>query len=218
MTDSAFSETLQSVTERAITSFEDIHGARELALGECRKAIQLASRSIRATHRGEFEEASELVSESGTCVARAVEALGAQPALRNSGFLTDGEKEYAEAAITLAFVQSSALPTLEDLNTGYASYLNGLAEAASELRRSAPDAIRNSDTQKADRLLSMMYEAMSVLTSVDFPEGVTGGLRRTTDQLRAVMERTRGDVTQAIRQASLERRLSDLESKLGKQG
>ncbi len=218
MTDSGFSETLQFVTERAIASFEDIHGARELALGECRKAIQLASRSIRATHRGEFEEASKLVSESGTSVARAVEALGAQPALRSSGFLTDGEKEYAEAAITLAFVQGATLPTPEDLNTGYASYLNGLAEAASELRRSALDAIRNSDTQKADRLLSMMDEAMSVLTSVDFPEGVTGGLRRTTDQLRAVTERTRGDVTQAIRQASLERRLSDLESELGKQG
>lgn len=212
-----FREVLQQESEKAISAFESIHGARELALAECRKAIQLSSRSIRAAHRGEFDSASQLSREAGESTAKAARALENQPALRNSGFMLDGEKEYAESAITLAFVSGQELPTAEQLGIGYSSYLNGLAEAASELRRSALDSIRSGDTDTADGLLSLMDEAMGVLTSIDFPDGVTGGLRRTTDQLRAVTERTRGDVTQAIRQGALEKRMADLEFKLNMQ-
>jgi translin len=136
--------------------------------------------------------------------------------MRYSGFMHDGEKEYAEAAITLAFVSGSRIPGAGDLGTGHAAYLNGLAEAASELRRSALDAIRRGEPARADELLGLMDEAMGVVETVDFPEAVTSGLRRTTDALRGVVERTRGDVTAALRQQALETRLGALEERLGK--
>jgi translin len=41
---------------------------------------------------------------------------------------------------------------------------------------------------------------------------MTGGLRRTADMVRGVLERTRGDLTMALRQQGLERRLGEMEA------
>jgi translin len=207
-------EMLQKVSDFAIEQLEAAHAAREVGLGASRKAIQLSSRSIRAAHRGEFDEARALSAEAGAALKSAYAKIEDQPQVRHSGFMLDGEKEFAESALTIAFISGSALPSISDLGVSVPAYLNGLAEAASELRRSALDAIRSEEPEKADALLAHMDEAMAVLAAIDFPEGVTGGLRRTTDQLRAVTERTRGDVTAALRQSALESRMKALESKL----
>ena len=82
------------------------------------------------------------------------------------------------------------------------------------MRRAALDAIRHGDASRADELFGIMDESLSVLGTIDFPEGVTGGLRRRTDQLRGIVERTRGDVTHALRQTALEDRMASLESRL----
>lgn len=207
-------ESLQGVSDQAIEQLEAAHSAREAGLSASRKAIQLSSRAIRAAHRGEFSEARALSEQAGAALQSSYEKFDGQPQVRHSGFILDGEKEYAESALTIALISGSALPSLSDLSVSVPAYLNGLAEAASELRRSALDSIRTGDPAKADELLGYMDEAMAVLTGIDFPEGVTGGLRRTTDQLRAVTERTRGDVTAALRQSALEAQMRALESKL----
>ena len=208
---------LQSIGDSASESLGAIHEAREIGISASRKAIQFASRAIRAAHRGEFEESAKLVDEARQVIGSAVQQIESQPSIRHSGFMLDGEKEYAEAAITLSFISGGELPTPDSLGIGAAAYLNGLAEAASELRRSALDAIRSDNTERADELLWLMDEAMSVLATLDFPEGVTGGLRRTTDQLRAVTERTRGDVTAALRQSELEGHMKKLQQQLERQ-
>ena len=41
------------------------------------------------------------------------------------------------------------------------------------------------------------------LVTVDYPDAITNGLRRSVDALRAVLERTRGDVTTTVLQAGL---------------
>ncbi len=120
-------------------------------------------------------------------------------------------KEYAEAAITSAILQGHPLPGPGDLAIEDGAYLNGIAEAASELRRDTLDALRGNDIERALMLMDEMDNIYSVLITVDFPDGVTGGLRRTTDQLRAVLERTRGDVTVAVRQNRLEQALQAAE-------
>ena len=75
-----------------------------------------------------------------------------------------------------------------------------VAEVAGELAR-------------AEDLMSAMDEIYSLLVTIDYPDGVTGGLRRTTDALRAVLERTRGDLTTTLIQQrlldALERRLPE---------
>ena len=125
--------------------------------------------------------------------------------MRTSGPLHDAKKELAEAWCTLALVRDDPLPTPEEhLASTSAPYCNGLAEAASELRRQLLDRLRAGELARAEELMSAMDEIYSLLVTIDYPDGVTGGLRRTTDALRAVLERTRGDLTTAMVAARLQ--------------
>ena len=181
-----------------------IHGARETTLGACRRTIQACSSSIRAVHRLEFRRASELAEEAASFLRQAHDALRPHPALAGTGPLHDAEKEYAEARLTAAMVAGDALPSHRDLEIAAASWLNGLAEAASELRRHLLDRLRDGDLSRGEGLLTTMDEAYGMLVTMDYPDAVTGGLRRTTDALRAVLERTRGDLTTTLLQARLQ--------------
>jgi translin len=189
---------------RARAAFETKHDAREITIGASRKAIQACAASIRATHRGEYETAEQLAREARDHVAQADEALSGHPDVRNNGPLYDARKELAEAWLTLALVRDDALPSPDDLRIDIAAYCNGLAEAASELRRQLLDQLRAGDMSRAERLMGAMDEIYSLLVTIDYPDGVTGGLRRTTDALRAVLERTRGDLTTAMVGARLQ--------------
>ncbi len=130
-----------------------------------------------------------------------------------AGFLHDAEKEYAEAVLTAALINGEALPGYKDIGVGVPAWLNGLAEAASELRRHLLDRLRMGQTGVAEHLLSVMEDVYDALVTVDYPDAVTAGLRRSADALRAVLERTRSDVTTTLMQlrlqAALERRESD---------
>ena len=204
-------ETLQRVGIESIAALEKSHEAREADLANSRKAVQLSSRAIRAAHRGEFDAARELSEAAGETLSR--RGAGSHAAV-SGGFRFDGEKEFVESALAIALLDGQPIPDPADLGVGFPAWLNGLAEAASELRRAALDAIRQGDAARADELLAIMDESLSLLGTIDFPEGVTGGLRRRTDQLRGVVERTRGDVTHALRQTALEDRMSSLETRL----
>jgi translin len=182
---------------------ETKHQAREITLRASRQTIQCAAASIRATQRGEYTRAEELAAEAADALARADEAVAGHPDVRHGGYLHDAKKEYAEARITLAFVRGDPLPAPGALGVEAPAYLNGLAEAASELRRHILDCLRVDRLERAELLLATMDEVYGLLVTVDFPDAVTGGLRRTTDALRAVIERTRGDLTNALVAARL---------------
>jgi translin len=184
--------------------FEDKHNARETTIASSRRAIQACAASIRATHRGEFDAAQQLADEAAAHLAQADAATEAEPEVRTTGPLYDAKKEYVEARLTLAFVRESRLPTIDDLGVDAAAYLNGMSEAASELRREILDCLRHGHLDRAEQLMAVMDDVYSVLVTIDYPDGVTGGLRRTTDALRAVLERTRGDLTTTIVAARLQ--------------
>ena len=188
----------------ARAAFEEKHQAREITIGASRQAIQACAASIRATHRGEFAAAEELANAACRHVAEADAALAEHPEVRSGGPLHDAKKELAEAWLTLALVRDDPLPTPAQLNIEVAPYCNGLAEAASELRRQLLDQLRAGDMSRAETLMGAMDEVYSLLVTIDYPDGVTGGLRRTTDALRAVLERTRGDLTTAMVAARLQ--------------
>jgi len=181
------------------------HSAREIALGASRQAIQCCAASIRAVQREEFESAEALAVDAAAHLARANAAVVDQPDVRHGGYLHDAKKEYAEARLTLAFVRGDPLPAPDDVGVEMPAYLNGMAEAASELRRKLLDCLRADQLARAEDLLGVMDEVYGLLVTVDYPDAVTGGLRRTTDALRAVIERTRGDLTNAL----VARRLRD---------
>ncbi len=174
------------------------HQAREVTLGACRLAIQCCAAAIRAVQREEFARAEELIAEAGDHLARADLAVADQRDVRHGGYLHDAKKEFAEAHLTLAFVRGDPLPAAETIHVETAAYLNGMAEAASELRRHILDCLRADRVSRAEELLGVMDEVYALLVTVDYPDAITGGLRRTTDALRAVIERTRGDLTNAL--------------------
>ncbi len=178
--------------------------AREIALAACRRTIRACGSSIRAVHRRRPEDALRLAEEAAAALREAQEALTPYPSLVGSGPLHDAAKEYAEARLTAAMVGDGPLPSPEEVGVPVAAWLNGLAEAASELRRHLLDRLREGDLSRGEALLATMDEAYGLLVTMDYPDAVSGGLRRTTDALRAVLERTRGDLTTTILQARLQ--------------
>ncbi len=172
-----------------------MHEAREAGLAVCRKITQTSSRSIRHVHRHQFDEARELLSQVTELSKTAREHLSKFGELFYAGYLHDAEKEMVEAAAVLAIVHGEPYPTPIDLGVLLATYLNGMAEAASEVRRFALDEMRKGRTSEAERILGMMEEIYDELITFDFPDSMTGGLRRSCDALRAVIERTRSDLT-----------------------
>jgi translin len=184
--------------EAAHDALEFKHRARETTLLASRKAIRSCGTAIRAVHRAEFREARELIAVAAAYLAEADAALGEHPDVRYAGFIHDAKKEFAEANLTLAFVADHPIPTAAELGVEVQAYLNGMAEAASELRRQVLDCLRTNENDEAERLFAVMDDVYGLLITIDYPDALTGGLRRTTDALRAVLERTRGDVTTAL--------------------
>lgn len=209
---------MSDLTERLDTIVEQIRqelsakdAAREAALPLCREVIRFSSQAIRAVHRQEFGRSAELLKSAHGLLDQAEKALTGAPEISNIGFLKDAQKEYAEGCLLVALVTASPLPEPSTLDVGADAYLNGLAEAASELRRYLLDGIRNGDLSRGEELLTAMDDIYNVLVTMDYPDAITGGLRRTTDMLRGVLERTRSDLTLVIRQKELEKKLGKFE-------
>ena len=190
-------------------ALERKHRAREAALVASRRAIRTCATAIRAVHRREFREARTLVAEAAAYVAEMDAAVVEHPDVRYTGYVHDAKKEFAEANLTFAFVAGHPMPTARELGVDAPAYLNGMAEAASELRRQVLDCLRADDMDESERLLGLMDDVYMVLVTVDYPDALTGGLRRSTDALRAVLERTRGDVTNALVAARLRAAMGD---------
>jgi translin len=216
---SDYGEALSTLSKWAQESFYANHQAREKSLLLSRECIRLSANTIRAVHRQQFDHAMELLEEAGNRVQELRQSLMDHQDLYYAGFVQDAQKEYSEANATLAFVAERPLPLPKDINVEIAPYLNGLGEAVGELRRFILDALRRDEVSRCEAVLGTMDDIYNILVVMDFPEGVTGGLRRTTDMVRGVLERTRGDLTTAVRQRSLERDMENLKETLlnGKQ-
>lgn len=200
---------LAGIAESIIGRFDRANGVRDRALTEGRQIVRLSANAVRAVHRAELADADRLLDDAGDRIETLRTALAPHPALYWAGYVQDAMTEYAEARITAAVVRGETIPDPGTLGVEDAAYLNALAEAASELRRQVLDRLRADDLPNAERLLTTMDEIYDLLVTIDFPDAITGGLRRTTDQLRAVLERTRGDLTVTLQQRRLEHALRE---------
>ena len=205
---------LGDLSESIRDEFEQINDARDLAYQQSRNLISLCARSIRAIHREEWDTAESLITQAREATETMVAGVRDYPALYYAGYTQDAVKEFVEANLTYALVRNRPLPTPAELGAESNTWLNGLAEAATELRRRILDIIRHEHSDEVERLLDVMDSIYSALVTFDFNDSITGGLRRRTDTVRAVLERTRGDVTTSLRQAQLEEALEALEAKL----
>ena len=203
---------LRAVAEKAQADFSETHAAREVALRLSREIIRNSANTIRATHRGEYEAAREGLARVSELVEQNHRGLAEHPKVFYAGYVEDALKEYVEATATLAFAEGSPLPGPDELGVGVAPYLNGLADTVGELRRFILDSLRRDDFSRCEELLDTMDEIYTVLVTMDFPDAVTQGLRRSTDMARGILERTRGDLTVALRQRRLEQKLAGIQA------
>jgi translin len=201
--DVAATSDLARMGEPVRERFAARHDARELALAASRDAIRAAANAIRAIHRRELSGADDLIGDARGALQAAFDATDGHPEVRHAGFVQDAAKEVAEAVLTRAAVTSTSLPGPDEVAVDDASWLHGLAETVGELRRASLDHVRRGEHEDAERLLDLMQEILSVLVTIDAPDGLTRGLRRATDAARAITERTRGDLTTAAGQRDL---------------
>jgi len=189
--------------------------AREQALRWSRELVRTCANSIRAVHRHEFESSQSLIDEAHALNRRICTTLAEHADLYWAGYVQDAQKELAEACCTFALVNRDALPDPNTLGIAPAAYLNGLGEAVGEARRYVLDLLRRGEADGCERLLGAMDEIYGLLVTLDYPDALTGGLRRTTDNTRGILEKTRGDLTLALRQEALVAALRAVEHSVG---
>ena len=181
--------------------------AREAAIRLGRPIIQASSKAIRALHRNERDTARDLMDEAKGLVDQLRTALDGHDDLARSALSYDAVKEYAEAELTAALLAHEPLPSPADLGIHAVPYLKGLGEAVGEQRRRLLDQLRKGDLDGAESTFEDMEVVHDLLTSLDYPDGMTAGLRRTTDVARALIERSRADLTTTIVQERLRAQL-----------
>jgi translin len=206
---------LERIAESIRADFDAQTAARDAALAQTRQLTRHCAHAIRAIHRDEKEGAQGELESARQLAEALLAGLKDFPDLYFAGYTQDALKEYAEANIVNALIQKIDLPTPEGLKVESSTYLQGLAEAAGELRRRCLDILRHGHSDEAERLLGQMDDIYAVLVTMDYPDAVTRGLRRLTDLCRSLVERTRGDMTISLRQKRLEKSLQSLEDRLG---
>jgi len=206
---------LDSIADSIRVDWTERSTVRDATRVRSRGLIRLCATVIRASHRNDLDKARHLLIEAREVATAMCSEAAPYPDLYYAGYTQDALKELAEAYITVALAQDEPLPTPQAIEIEAPAYLNGLAEAASEMRRRSLDLIRRGDNAEAERLLSTMDEIYAVLMTFDFPDAITGGLRRRVDALRGVLERTRGDLTMSMRQDALRRALHEFEQRIG---
>jgi translin len=207
---SRHTEELEAIAVELRPHFAAEDEARERALRTCRQVVRHSADAIRAVHRQQPESARQLIVSAGTLLREVDSDLAAHGKLHHSGYVHDAQKEFAEACLTVALITGEELPRPGTLGISPAAYLDGLGESVGELRRYILDSLRRDDFSRCEELLTVMDQIYAILMTMDFPELLAHGLRRTTDSLRGIIERTRGDLTLSLRQKRLEERLRDL--------
>jgi len=210
-------KSLGGIGERILAYLDGKNAARDLALQRTRTMIRHCATAIRAAHRDERDLAQEHLQQAREIKEALRDELGPYPDLYYAGYTQDALKEYAEASIVYALLSGEALPDPDDLEVEYAAYLGGLGEAAGELRRRTLDILRHDRSAEAEQLLEMMDEIYGLLVTVDFPDAITGKLRRLTDVVRGIVERTRGDLTTSLQQDELKSALQSMERRLDRE-
>jgi translin len=205
---------LSELNSRVHQNFEALNQAREQALLQARQLTRLCANTIRALHRSEMETAHHNLQEANEIAAGLQRLLADYPVLLYAGYTQDALKEYVEASLTCAIIEDRLLPSPEELKVEYSTYLNGMAEVTGELRRRCLDILRQGYSEEAERLLGWMDEIYNLLVTVDYPDALTGGLRRQTDLVRGIVERTRADLTLSLREERLQKALERASNRL----
>lgn len=209
---------LNGIAQEMLCRFDEKNTAREKSLQLCRESIRSCSASIRSVHRGQLEDAQRFVEEAKTKLEKVRNLLVDHPDVRYAGFYDDAEQEYAEARNVYSIIIDHKVLTPEETGIEQVNYLAGLGDVTGELRRHILDLIRKGKAQEGEYFMETMEEIFYLLMLFDYPDAITRGLRRKSDLARSMIERTRGDLTNAIEMGKVESSLRSIEDKFKESG
>jgi len=193
-----------------IFSFDSINKIREESLTISREIIRDCSKSIRYLHRNERKESEEYLSRAENKLNKLKLITKEVPEINYAGYVIDAEREFVEASLFFIFETQYVLESYENFKVHPSSYVQGIGDVIGEWRRKALENLRKLDLTSAEKYLEVMEDSLEILNELDYPDAITGGLRRYADNARALIERTRADLTNAIINESLRKDLSKL--------
>jgi translin len=205
---------MKEICDHIRVRFDEMDRAREHSLGISRRIIRNSGDAIKAIHRGEWDRADELVRETGDLVKQVNDLLSDKPDIYYSGYVGNAQTEYAEVSVLIAVLRDTTIPTPHELGIDDAAYLNGIGDVVGELRRHILDLIRKGRPAEGEKYLDIMDEFYTEMMSIDYPDAITHGLRKKTDVARSLIERTRGDLTNALQVKDLKNAMETFEKKI----
>ncbi|MBS3815348.1 MAG: hypothetical protein KGY45_02145 [Hadesarchaea archaeon] len=204
----------REIIEEIKSFLESQEEVRGKILDVSHRAIRKSSSAMTALHRNDFEEVKEILSEAREDIETLNEILDSEPQFSDYGALLAAHREYAEVNLTMAFIRGEEPGSPEDLGVLKKAYVQALAESVGELRRHTLDLLRGDKVSEASEIYDKMEEIFDELTEFDFPDSILSGFRHRRDVARRSLEKTRGDLTNAVRQKNLEASLEEVERKL----
>lgn len=172
-------------------------GAREQIINGSRQIIRLTRQSVALIHHNERKKAQTLIQDALNELKQLSKVSKEYPELYYGGILTPAQQEIAEAAILESLASDEDFPQFEENLISPAAYLLGMADAVGEFRRVCLDNLRALKLADAKESFSRMEEIYQALVEIDYPSGLTPGLRHKVDTARRLVEETRTDVTRA---------------------
>jgi translin len=190
--------------------FDKLNDIREQSLTTSRAIVRECSKSIRNIHRNDEVSAKEHIENARKKLENLKSISSDVSEISYAGYVLDAEREFVEAVMFYTFEVSGYIEPFNNFNVHPSSYIQGIGDTIGEWRRKALDHLRNLDIKKAETYLAIMEEGMGILNELDYPDALTGGLRRYADNARSIIERTRSDITNAFINESLRKDISNI--------
>ena len=196
--------------ENLSSIFDNLNDIREQSLTTSREIVRECSKSIRNIHRNDEVSAKEHIENARKKLENLKSISSDVSEISYAGYVLDAEREFVEAVMFYTFEVSGYIEPFNNFNVHPSSYIQGIGDTIGEWRRKALDHLRNLDIKKAETYLAIMEEGMGTLNELDYPDALTGGLRRYADNARSIIERTRSDITNAFINESLRKDISNI--------
>ena len=196
--------------ENLSSIFDKLNDIREQSLTTSREIVRECSKSIRNIHRNDQVSAKEHIENAQNKLENLKSISSDVSEISYAGYVLDAEREFVEAVMFYTFEVSGYIEPFNNFNVHPSSYIQGIGDTIGEWRRKALDHLRNLDIKKAETYLAIMEEGMGTLNELDYPDALTGGLRRYADNARSIIERTRSDITNAFINESLRKDISNI--------
>ena len=200
----------ESNLNHLVDTFDNLNEIREQSLSTSREIVRDCSKSIRYMHRNDAKGSEEYINSAKEKIEKLNSLCREVSEISYAGYVLDAEREFVEAVMFYSFEVNGTLEPFENFNVHASSYIQGIGDTIGEWRRKALEHLRSLEIAEAEKYLNIMEESIGILNELDYPDALTGGLRRYADNARSIIERTRSDITNAFINESLRKDITKI--------